>query len=308
MSKRVSEEMVDDALDELLDYDKVIEALGGKEVYVEDSRRVDKPSTRPDGKFWEDVSLGKVEEFAEAYEAVASGYRSPPINEKALYSQIAEGDLTFWAPWNLGQIPYQGDAGQGDALERYQKEIANQLETLEKYAQTLESLADLEAEIKVYGLDPYAENNGNNPAPVKQKVKDNIRGRQNVDFVDWNEFRRETLEGDWEKEKESARKDVEKWSEGLKDDLESTPVSGDGLEYAAMRLAESRMMEGKVRLSPGFPEDDGVFVPTSGETGEDSTKLEGVIYGPFIGPWKSKYNDNKNKIPFMLEGMRRGMK
>jgi hypothetical protein len=294
MSDRVSEEMVDDVLDDSLDYDKVVGALGGERIYVEDGRRVDEPSGRPDGKFWEDVSPREVEEFAEAYEAVASSYRSSPINEKALYSQIAEGEVTFWAPWNLGQ-------------QQIQAEVAEQLDTLEEYAQTLESLADLEAEIKVYGLDPYAENNGNNPAPVKQTVKDNIRGKQNVDFVEWNKFREETLEGDWDEEKTSAREDVEEWPEGRKEDLQSTPVSGDGLEYAAMRLAESRMMGGKVRLSPGFSEDDGVFVPTSGETGEDATQLEGVIYGPFIGPWKSKYNDNKDKIPFIFEGMNRGV-
>lgn len=231
------------------------------------------------------------EKVVGAYGFLAEGFREDPINRDVLidnlsYAVVCGQELTAYVPLNLG-------------MDQDIDDLCNQLTRLSSWAGRFQEETGIDFNFACYALDPYSELNGNGDQAEerRQELKDKLNesdGFEGAEVNEWDWFRDEVLEcgeEEWSRTVEEKRTQIENaWSDGRKKDFQSDAESvegGDGITYAAMRLAESDLMSGEVRLSPGTRRDDPAdLVPRV----DAQFKGEAVIYGPFRGSWKSDFN------------------
>lgn len=291
MTDRVSKERTKAILEDYKpnEQDAILNALGATREYVQDGVRTNNPSYRPEGMHYEGVSEVDLKEFDEALSTLRAGYRKSSVNEEAMYDQIAGGEIEIFAPWNVGDS------------DQPLQEILKTASALQRYAETIEDETKLDAQVTVYSLEGYANLNNNSFAKIKSSVESVVGPMDNLEFMDWSAFTNKVLLGNWAKEKKEREKEFRTLPEDEKEELRNNSQEGDSMVYNGMRKAESTLMNGQIRLSPGKPDDDNRKIVPRPDNPKDG---EAVIYGPFVGSWKEIYVEEEKKVPELLANMR----
>jgi hypothetical protein len=273
VTDRVSRAAVEDVLDDYTDpqRDAVLNSLGARRKYVAGGRRR-YPSELPDfdgpdSEFYEGISRRDLEDFDEALSTIRAGYRIEEEDEDLVLNEEAMYDDIA-----SGSIKFYAPWNVG--MDQKDSKIHETMDYLQRFAGILNQETVLDAGVIVYTLDAYARNNGNSFRQTRNEVRKAVGPKKDLSILKWSDFEQQVL------------------GENLDPDF----------DYDGMRNRESDLMAGKVRISPteNPDQEDKEYVDTT----ENPKENEAVIYGPFVGPWKSGYDEEVGKVPELLDEMR----